>query len=303
MFRTCIRNFAKLSIEHGEYIHRCGFRTNCCLIATDNVISIGKKAALVQFLEKFGFNSTVFDRDLWANLKSLESLSKLASDRLAVILRSPKFQDWMASPVSEVLFINCASHGSVQDNSAAFLCAHFVHAVQTSFAKSGALSFFCKEHSKDTDPYYGAAGLLKSLLGQLLLRFPDLDYSHMKKRAWKKVIDVDSLYDATESLLSQLAPEVVLFCAIDGINLYEEHESVYDEVEELIEFLVDLSQRPDGCAFKLIMTCSWNSHKLYKLMPSQDQNVLWIPSNVTSQVRLTSTSWRTFLETNFHFLR
>ena len=270
---------------------------------TDHVLSIGKSAALVQFLERFGFDSSVFDRDLCANLKSLETLSRVASDRLAIILRSPQFQDWMASAVSEVLFINCASQGSVQDNPATFLCAHFVHAVQTSFVRSGALSFFCKEHSKETDPNYGASGILKSLLGQLLLRFPNLDYSHLKNRAWKKVFDVDSLYGAIESLLAQLAPQVVLFCAIDGINLYEEHESVYDEVEEVTEFLVDLSQRPGGCAFKLIMTCSWNSRRLYKLMPNQDQNVLWIPSNVPAQVRLTSTSWRTFLETNFHFLR
>ena len=270
---------------------------------TDNAIFTGKKDALVQFLEKFDFNSAVFDHDLGANLKSLESLSRVASDRLAVILRSPKFQDWMASPSSEVLFINCALQGSVQDNPATFLCAHVVHAVRTSFTHCGALGFFCKEHSNHTDPNYGAAGLLRNLLGQLLLRFPDLDYSYLKKRAWKKVFDTDSLYDAIESLLAQLTPEVVLFCAIDGINLYEERESVYNEVEEAIEFLVDLSKRPDGCAFKLIMTCSWNSRKFYKLMPNQDHNVLWIPPKVPSQVRLTSTSWRAFLETNFHFLR
>jgi hypothetical protein len=264
---------------------------------------IAKRPALGQVLEKFDFDSSVFDRDLGANLKSLETLSGVASDRLAVILRSPKFQDWIASPTSEVLFVNCASQGSVQDNPATFLCAHFVHAVRTSFTRRGALGFFCKEHWKDTDPNYGATGLLRSILGQLLLRFPDLDYSHLKKRAWKKVFDVDSLYDAIESLLAQLTPEVILFCAIDGINLYEERESVCNEVEEAIEFLVDLSKRPDGCAFKLIMTCSWNSRKFHKLMPNQDQNVLWIPSKVPPQVRLTSTSWRAFLETNFHFLR
>ena len=276
---------------------------DCCIFVTNSVTLEGKRAALAQVLENFDFNSAVFDRDLAANLKSLESLSKVASDRLAAIIRSPKFQDWMASPGSEVLFINCVSQGSVQDNPATFLCAHFVHAVRTNFTHCDALGFFCKEHWKDTDPNYGAAGLLRNLLGQLLLRFPDLDCSRLKKRAWKKLFDVDSLYVAIESLLAQLTPEVVLFCAIDGIILYEERESAYKEVEEAIEFLVDLSKRPDVCAFKLIMTCSWNSRKFYKLMPNQDQNVLWIPSKVPAQARLTSTSWKAFLETNFHFLR
>jgi len=144
---------------------------------------------------------------------------------------------------------------------------------------------------------------MRTLLGQLLLKFPNLNYEYLIKHRDKNEISIGFLYGALENLLIQLPPEVVLFCAIEGVKIYEDQASVCEEVEEVIEFLICASQRSVRCAFKLILACPWNSHKFYKLAPDQDKDVLWIPSQVPRQPRLTSTVWNMLMKTNFQFLR
>lgn len=278
-------------------------REQCLGIIDTHDRIIGTRALLQQVLDHLVFDPDIPDQDLQKNLRPIERLSRAGSDRLTPIIRSLKFQDWFASPASNILFVNCAFHGSAEESPSSFLCAHLVSSVGTESKLIGGLSFFCKEHSQSTDPFYSAAGLLKSFLGQVLLRFPELDYSYLRNRSARKGIGIGVLYGAIENLLMQLSPEVVLIFAIKGVNIYKEQSSAYDEVEEALDFLIGMSQRSVGCAFKILISCSWNSHKLHKLAPDQESMILWIPSKVVSQPRLTSTTWNSFFEKNFHSLR
>ena len=46
-----------------------------------------------------------------------------------------------------------------------------------------------------------------------------------------------------------------------------------------------------GCTFKLLLTSPWNSRVLYKSMPSQERDVVRIPTKVSSQGGFTGMKW------------
>jgi hypothetical protein len=110
--------------------------------------------------------------------------------------------------------VNCALRGPVEESPSNFLRAHLINSVGTGSNFRGGLSFFGKEHSKPTDLNYGAVGLLRGFLGQLLQRFPGLDCSYLTRQFGKKRVGIVVLCGAIEGLLTQLPPEVVLFMSL-----------------------------------------------------------------------------------------
>jgi hypothetical protein len=264
---------------------------------------VASQTELQKIFDQIDFNPAVSERDLQNHLKSFESLGNSASNRLATMIRSSQFLDWIASPGSNVLFVNFTLQASNQDTVSAFLCANLIDAVGKESELTGVLSVFCRDHSSSSDPAYGPKGLLQSLLGQLLQQFPSLDHSYLRIRKRRNAVSMDILFDAIECMLGLLPQECVLFCIIEGITVYEERPSAYDDIEEVMQFLIDMSQRSGGCALKLLFTCPWNSHMLYKLVPDQDRSVLWIRTDVGAQTHLTSTAWNSLMDANFSFLR
>jgi hypothetical protein len=160
---------------------------------------------------------------------------------------------------------------------------------------------------KPGDPYYGAAGIVQSLISQLLRRVPQLqaqDFVQRLKLHSKATMSTSFLCGLLDKLILCLPADTLVFCGIDAINIHEGHcYSVYQEFEEVVESLVQLRERTliNGCMFKLIFTCSWNSHKFYKLVPDQKQDVAWIPTRVSQQGGLTSSKWKSVLEKNLKF--
>lgn len=64
--------------------------------------------------------------------------------------------------------------------------------------------------------------------------------------------------------------------------------------EEAVRHLIELVQQTHklGCVFKLLLTSPKNSHRLYKLVPGQARDVLWITSRVPPTGGFTSMKWR-----------
>jgi len=252
----------------------------------------------------FGREPQISEKDLKTNRRSIEALPRLTQDQVAAIIKSPQFQNWMASPTSEILFVNCNSQNSAQTGPSGFLCSKLVDSIDRESLNVVSLTFFCREHVRSDDPYHGATGMLENLIGQLVYKLPDLNFLGLTRRQKEEINLTDFLCGVLESLILELPANFIVFCVIEGINVNEEIESSYKDFKEAVETLVNIATRSrfGGCAFKLILLCPWNSHKLYKLMPDQERTVFWIPAKVSSQGGLTTAKWNSFLRINFQFL-
>lgn len=264
---------------------------------------ICKDPSLRLFQQQYRFDRLQHEKDLRTNHKPIEALSAPASDRLTAVLVSQSFQQWLASPSSDFLFVNYGMSGKTEDDPSTFLCAHLSNAARCATEHLSAIYFFSRQHSSRSDPLYGAEGLLISFAGQLLLSYPQLKYSGSNKRQRSLRPEDNPLYSIIESFVAQLPAEAVVFCIIEGINIYEEDSHEYGHIEDALDFLVGLAQSRTRCLFKLLITCPWNSRQFYKLLPDQDRTVLWIPSKVPARGRLTRNAWATFLEKNLGFLQ
>lgn len=262
--------------------------------------TLGTDKDFDQSMTRLQFDPKIGRREKTGPL-SIEALWRTSQDQVATIIQTRQFQNWMASLDSQVLFVNCPSQAPAHKTPSAFVCHQLVQAIDQQRNHIAALAFSCRKHSNQADPEYGVVGLLRSLIGQLLASFSELEVK-FQRRNRLQTSELEILYEKFESLFLELAPEVVLFCAIDSINIHEQNKALRDEFEELVEFLLDMSQLPRSCTLKLIMICSWNSHSLYKLMPDQKDTVLWIPCSPPSQGGLTATKWGVFLQRNFQFL-
>jgi hypothetical protein len=234
-------------------------------------------------------------------LKAVESLPSATQIQLMTMIQSPRLQDWMSAPTSSILFINCSGRLSTQDSPTAFFCAKLAESIVQVSTKTIALSFLCGEHAEKSDFNYGASRMLRSLIGQLLVKSPDFyvrDYFRdLLNRCRKDSSDLRLLCGILESLILRLPSEYVVLCALDAINIHEENDSECDEIEDVMHVLVNISERAtnSGRIFKLIMTCAWNSHVLYKSMPDLEKNVVWISSSPSSRTRLTTALWNNFV--------
>ena len=117
----------------------------------------------------------------------------------------------------------------------------------------------------------------------------DLDYS-----------SVSDLCDIIDLLIAQLPSYIVVFCIIDSISFYEENAGICEEARIAVQALVDIVERAKdgGCAFKLLLTSPWNSRVLYKDMPDQEGDVIWMPVKVPAQGGFTAMKWSASVDSN-----
>ncbi|KAJ9149747.1 hypothetical protein NKR23_g4164 [Pleurostoma richardsiae] len=245
---------------------------------------------------------THVERDLSLNSKPIEAVPRATQDRTVFAVLSPQFQSWMASPLSEFIFMNFNTPSAPSPNPSAYLCACLVSAVRQAPAAVVSLSFFCREHKSVGDAYYGATGMMRSLIAQLMAQRPNLRNPYSNSEEESSVTDLCITF---ETLLLQLRPQDLAFCVVDCINCYEDNERLCPEFEETLETLLNLQSRTrvGGCAFKLLLACPWNSHRMVRLVPEQERAVVWLPAKVPSQGGLTGTKWKALMEKNFSFLR
>jgi len=260
---------------------------------------------MAEVLSFLSFNPSDAYKHLDNGVRSIESLPRSTQDRVAAIIQAPQFQNWIASPASEALFINYNSQASASESPSFYLYSKLHDSVHQGPGSSLMLSFFCRSHIEPGDLYFGAAGMVRSLIGQLLDKVPQLPFQDLVPRDPAKAKSVSFLCGLLEDLILRLPPDAVVFCAIDSINIHEENNSTYEEFEEVVETLVQIRERTAsaGCAFKLIIACSWNSHRLYKLIPDQKREVMWLPVKVPHQGGLTTARWKAIMEKNLRLLR
>ncbi|KLU84871.1 hypothetical protein MAPG_03905 [Magnaporthiopsis poae ATCC 64411] len=253
------------------------------------------------------------EKDMAKVARSIESLPRMAQDRTAAMVQSRQFQAWLASPLSEVLFINDSHSTPLFSSPSAFLCARLAESASSHSSEAISLHHFCREHvdQAGSAKSFGPLGVLRSLIGQLLARVPQLEVP-------RRLLEMDGRNPATsgetvevlnglfERLLLQLPADTVVICVIDAVNVFEEQrEEIQRDTRAMIEGLVRVKRFSElgCCAFKLLFACPWKSKALYRALPDGEDAVLWMPGHVAPQGGLSTTRWNSMLLQMFAFVR
>jgi hypothetical protein len=76
---------------------------------------------MAEVLSFLSFNPSDAYKHLDNGVRSIESLPRPTQDRVAAIIQAPQFQNWVASPASEALFINYNSQASASESPSFYL--------------------------------------------------------------------------------------------------------------------------------------------------------------------------------------
>lgn len=255
------------------------------------------------------YDAAVTESDVQKSLRYVYRLPKPAQDRIIAIIRHHKFQAWLSDVESTVLFLNghYTASGSTRQCPTSFVCARLASAMQSDrdaeeepslhpAVRTIAISFFCAEHVENGDTYRGARGIMKSLVGQLLVSYrfdtrimaalQEADFEHVK-----------TLCMGFTLLVNSLPAEIVLVCIVDAITVHEESESRGRKVEYVLEALAELANNEEEreCVFKLLLTCPRVSRRYSGKVDAA--NVLSMPEKVASQGAFTMVKWDGYTST------
>lgn len=155
-------------------------------------------------------------------------------------------------------------------------------------------TFFCGQHLKPNDPDAGVAGLIQSLLAQLLA-CPDQNFkvATVDKLSKSDPSDVTQLCAIYFSLISQLPSSTTVFCLVDALTFHEDNKRRCKEAVTVVQTFVDLMEDPTDsqrCIFKALLTFPGASRVLYKEI-TRKEDVVWMPKKVSAQGGFTSMKW------------
>ena len=192
------------------------------------------------------------------------------------LLQIQQFQNWIASQHSTVLLVDGNMDSAVARVSPmSLLCASLVLSV-LDHRPAISLHYFCGLHVASNSPLYGPAGLIRSLLMQLLLvskvihvdgKLLNIDHTmfnlnFIDNRLYRDDLEahnIAALCHTFKLLIDQLPMDITVFCIIDSINLYERPEWL-DDLVQIVKCLNQITQdtrlQP---IFKLLMTSARTS--------------------------------------------
>ncbi|KAG9228840.1 hypothetical protein BJ875DRAFT_500410 [Amylocarpus encephaloides] len=270
-------------------------------VASESRLIKDRVHAQEELLVALDYEDTVIVRDVKASLRGIWALPLPDQDRVVAIMQSPKLHRWISETCSAALFINANCKGSRRQQSS-FVPAKLFDSIQKSRERPQGKStnaiglvFFCGEHLGSQDPDTGVGGMIRSLISQLLLVYPDFDLRCIDRMHSIDYNHVEDLCELFRLLISQLPPHMSVFCVIDSISFFEENEILRDESDVAVQEFLDIVENTQRywCTFKLLLTSPWKSRFLYKSLPYQDRDVIWMPTKVTPQGGFTGMKWDT----------
>ncbi|KAF2827493.1 hypothetical protein CC86DRAFT_211978 [Ophiobolus disseminans] len=203
------------------------------------------------------------------------------------VLQSTRFKHWIQSNNSDVLLVI----GNLEDGMAripamSFLCSMLVGSLRHQ-RNVYVLHSFCGTRNSRSHPESGLRGMIRSLTSQLL-SMHEFDTGSMNVGRWKAGIRSNSsstLGRLFGRLIEQL-PDVVVFCVIDGISLFE-MEPWNVELQPIVETLLEaVASREASARVKLLFACTTMS--IYLSCRLAERNRLSIPTDAGNSRLLTS---------------
>ena len=251
---------------------------------------------LEQVLTLLDFDIELLPNDVESTLRNVWTLPLSAQDRAATMMASPQLHTWLTTPQPSALFINGNHDASARQSPLSYICSKLIDSMSSSVGGSRhpsilACAFFCGQHMDLDDPASGPAGMMRSLLAQLLL-----SHSAFKLTTIKRLLNIDpsevgELCNAFADLIEQLPRRYVVFCIIDGMTLYEDSPSRCEATAEATRILLEVMEscNTKGCMFKLLVTCPGSSRTLYQEF--DEEEIIWMPKKVDPHGGLTEAKW------------
>ena len=172
--------------------------------------------------------------DIERCLELADELDPIAIDRASWVMGAQEFQSWLEVKSSRAILMNGNSDPMDNTSPLSLFCAHMTHLFVA--AKSViVISYFCGLHMDPViDGRSNAQSMMISLIGQLLLqarqKHLQFDLSFMVKEKLQLLAedDVKTSCRIFRDLVIQLPKDMIIFCVIDGISLYESANGVAD---------------------------------------------------------------------------
>jgi hypothetical protein len=154
--------------------------------------------------------------------------------------------------------------------------------------------YFCGLHLDRKSTGDSPISIAKSILGQLLMCCSKrVDLFPVIKLGQFDSEDRRDVCKRFEAVLAQLPPEAAVFCVIDGLSFYIDHddEEIREESRKLLKWVISLTRRQsEGCIFKLLITVPVTLHGGVEHWLEEDE-ILNVPRRVPSTGGFTEMKW------------
>lgn len=200
-----------------------------------------------------------------------QDIDMAAQTHARQLLRMAQFRDWIRSDQAKMLHVdgNCDEYAMARCSPFSLLCCALVHELVQQ-PQCQVLFFFCGLHNLAGDAMGGPAGLIKSLIVQLLLETNDeYDLFFLTLgRMEEALLDNDLVALCTtlrELLMQNRSP--TLFCVLDGASLFEV-QNWHQDMEYVIQVLFALTTDPKlQTIFKILITSPGMSRLAGDVLP------------------------------------
>lgn len=185
-------------------------------------------------LQLLGVDTSLARKDVKTVLRMQHTIGTRDSNRLTYVQNDDRFRRWYTSPRSSALPVelnDTSSPTAVGFTSVlTYLCAHFASnlaSLKRSW-RTVVLSYFCGVRARDEGADIDARDMLRSLLGQLLERWDNDEYSEPEVDvALEEKIrrgDMVTLCAVLQTLIEQLPDRWSVLILVDTIDLFETRE-------------------------------------------------------------------------------
>jgi hypothetical protein len=236
-------------------------------------------------------NAPIEDRA--AVLRAYHSFRSNALPQANYLITIPKFKAWLNNRVSDILVVDgqCQEQSVGKISPISVFCASLFEVLSGSVSNptdaavfrkpTVLLSFFCRQHPAPHDGLPGPAGLMRSLIDQLLLEWPEndrLDTLFIQQQPWIwegiEKSDVSTLCYVFGELLRQLGPASLVYCIIDGISQFDTSLRGWNqELQTIVDCFThyitgDSRTRPGTAPVKILLASADKSVTLKRELPS-----------------------------------
>lgn len=228
----------------------------------------------------------VITRDFENVLRQGHQLDDIQQNQAHWVLHQDQLRQWMFADSSDIVVVHgdlAAFSGDHQRiSSLSMVCATMAAGLIQTSPKSITLYYFCGLHMSSQDDLDGPQGLLRLLIGRLLLELdttggytPNLESMDGSFIKGLQRRDIWHLCTLLSSLLGMFAPDTTIYCMIDGITWYD-RATTRNDFHQIMQTLRSLVAGPcySRCQLKVLITSPFRSTELTRSIPPHKQIVL-----------------------------
>ena len=230
-------------------------------------------------------------------------------------MKSAALAQWVQSERSSALVINGHSSGGTKRVSGlSFLCARLVYGLdEIRFGDKPGLDtvvrpdivpihFFCGQHlhNDDSETWESPSGVINSLLAQLVNQVTDIDLSRSAASKIREIdnSDIDDIFKFFRLLVRQLPSNFTVFCIVDAMTFYTNHNEVSKPARHLVKCLLKLARKSSKesksrAIFKLLLTAPSQLRTEDDDDASDSERILNIPKILPNTGGFTAMKWNT----------